>query len=141
MRSPPRAPPAANSTPASCASGRPWIWQTAQHALGPDGTTHPLLRPLGADLTGLPPLLVQCATADRARAEAEELAHRAETHGVDVELDLHRADTHVFQVYWPFLPEAADALERAGAFVRRVRDLDALPDPGGTAARDAGVDR
>jgi monoterpene epsilon-lactone hydrolase len=82
----------------------------------------PLVSPLGADLTGLPPLLVQCATGDRARPEAEALARRAREHGVEVTLELYSADTHVFHFFWSFLPEAADALARAGQFVR-----DALP--------------
>ena len=34
------------------------------------------------------------------------------------ELELYPADTHVFHVFWSFLPEAADALQRAGAFAR-----------------------
>jgi monoterpene epsilon-lactone hydrolase len=37
---------------------------------------------------------------------------------VDATLELYPADTHVFHVFWSFLPEAADALQRAGAFAR-----------------------
>ena len=80
----------------------------------------PLVSPLRADLAGLPPLLVQCASGDRARPEAEALADRARDRGVEVRLERYRAEAHVFQVFWSFLPEGADALERAGAFVRDV---------------------
>jgi hypothetical protein len=31
--------------------------------------------------------------------------------------------THDFHVFWSFLPEAADALERAGRFVARERPV------------------
>ena len=41
--------------------------------------------------------------------------------GVDVQFELYPVTTHDFHVFWSFLPEAADALEQAGAFVRRVR--------------------
>ena len=33
-------------------------------------------------------------------------------------LELYPADTHVFHVFWSFLPEAADALAQAGRFVQ-----------------------
>jgi epsilon-lactone hydrolase len=78
----------------------------------------PLVSSLRADLSGLPPLLIQCATGDRARPEGKALAERARAHGVDARLELYPAETHVFHVFWPFLPEAADALAQAGSFIR-----------------------
>ena len=42
------------------------------------------------------------------------LAERALAHGVDASIEVYAADTHVFHVFWPFLPEAADALQQAG---------------------------
>jgi acetyl esterase/lipase len=78
----------------------------------------PLVSALRADLHGLPPLLIQVATGDRARPEGKALAERAKEHGVDARLELYPAETHVFHVFWPFLPEAADALQSAGAFIR-----------------------
>jgi hypothetical protein len=35
---------------------------------------------------------------------------------------LYAADTHVFHVFWPFLPEAADARQQAGSFIRGLRE-------------------
>ena len=78
----------------------------------------PLISPLLANLTGLPPLLIQCATGDRARPEAQALAELAREHGVEAQLELYPAETHVFHIFWSFLPEAADALAQAGAFIR-----------------------
>jgi acetyl esterase/lipase len=78
----------------------------------------PIVNPLHADLTGLPPLLVQTATGDLVLAEARQLVERAVAHGVDAQLEVYSADTHVFHVFWPFLPEAADALTQAGSFTR-----------------------
>jgi epsilon-lactone hydrolase len=80
----------------------------------------PLVNPLYADLTGLPPLLVQGGTGDLVVVDAHRLAARAGEHGVDVRLELYPADTHDFQVFWTFLPEAADALKQAGRFAREV---------------------
>jgi len=87
----------------------------------------PLVSPLGADLGGLPPLLIQAATGDRAEPEATALADRAREHGVDVRLELYPTDAHVFHVFWSFLPEAVDALAQARRFA-----LDAVA--GGEAA-------
>jgi monoterpene epsilon-lactone hydrolase len=77
----------------------------------------PLVAPLKADLHGLPPLLVQAATGDARLVDAKGLAARARDHGVDARLDLYPVDAHAFHLFWSFLPEAADALAAAGAFI------------------------
>ena len=82
----------------------------------------PIVSPLLADLTGLPPMLVQAATGDVARREAQLLVERATAHGVDARFELYPADTHQFQVFWSFLPEAAEAVAQVGAFVRDTGD-------------------
>jgi monoterpene epsilon-lactone hydrolase len=78
----------------------------------------PVVSPLLADLSGLPPLLVQAATGDLVLQESRRLVERATAHGVDARLELYPAETHVFHVFWSFLPEAADALRQAGGFIR-----------------------
>jgi monoterpene epsilon-lactone hydrolase len=80
----------------------------------------PLVSPLTADLGGLPPLLIQAATGDERCPEAQALAARAREHGVDARLELYPVATHVFQIFWSFLPEATEALESAGRFVQEV---------------------
>ena len=80
----------------------------------------PVVAPLDADLAALPPLLVQAGDGDAVVAEARALAQRARDQAVDVTLQLYPADTHVFHMFWPFLPEAGQALAAAGAFVHRV---------------------
>ena len=81
----------------------------------------PLVEPLRADLSGLPPLLVQGATGDSIVGDAHAVTENARRDGVDVTLELYPADTHDFQIFWSFLPEAADAVGRAGEFARAVR--------------------
>jgi monoterpene epsilon-lactone hydrolase len=78
----------------------------------------PIVDPLGADLTGLPPMLIQAATGDARLADAKALAARAQDHGVDARLALFPVEAHAFQLFWSFLPEAADAMDAAGAFIR-----------------------
>jgi acetyl esterase/lipase len=78
----------------------------------------PIVDPLGADLTGLPPMLIQAATGDARLDDAKALAARAQDHGVDARLELFPVEAHAFQLFWSFLPEAADAMDAAGAFIR-----------------------
>ena len=87
----------------------------------------PIVDPLAADLVGLPPLLVQAATGDARVADAELIAARAEAQGVDVRLELYPVQAHAFQLFWSFLPEAADAFEAAGEFIRAVAATSATP--------------
>jgi epsilon-lactone hydrolase len=77
----------------------------------------PLLTPLQTDLADLPPLLVQAATGDSVVDEARALVEHARRCGVPAELDLYPVDTHDFHIFWSFLPEAIDAMERAGRFL------------------------
>jgi acetyl esterase/lipase len=78
----------------------------------------PIVDPLRADLSGLPPMLIQAATGDARLADAKALAARAQDHGVDTRVELFPVQAHAFQLFWSFLPEAADAMEAAGAFIR-----------------------
>jgi len=80
----------------------------------------PLVSPLTADLTGLPPMLVQAATGDPLLDEARELTDHAQDCGVDARFELFPVDTHDFHIFWSFLPEAAQALQQAGRFARDV---------------------
>jgi monoterpene epsilon-lactone hydrolase len=95
------------------------VQRIADAYLGGHPLDDPLVSPLLADLTGLPPLLIQAATGDDRLDDARRLAARASDHGVDARLELYPVATHVFQVFWSFLPEASEALEQAGAFASR----------------------
>jgi acetyl esterase/lipase len=86
--------------------------------LGGHPADDPIIDTLGADLTGLPPMLIQAATGDARLGDAKAIAARAEDHGVNVRLELYPVQAHAFQLFWSFLPEAADAMDAAGAFIR-----------------------
>jgi epsilon-lactone hydrolase len=81
----------------------------------------PVVCPLNADLTGLPPMLVQAATGDPVLDDATKLVDRAVEHGVDARFELFAVDTHDFHIFWSFLPEAASAMQQAGRFAREMR--------------------
>jgi acetyl esterase/lipase len=105
--------------------------------LGAHPADDPVVSPLTADLSGLPPLLIQAATGDDRLADANALADRALGHDVDARLDLYSVDAHVFQLFWSFLPEAAEALQAAGRFVDEVTPSGLLRAATGRPARAA----
>jgi epsilon-lactone hydrolase len=80
-----------------------------------------VVNPIAADLSGLPPMLIQGGTGDVLVQDAHRLADNARAHGVDVTLQLYPVPTHDFQIFWSFLPEAAEAIEQAGTFARGIR--------------------
>jgi epsilon-lactone hydrolase len=92
----------------------------ADYLAGADPKT-PLASPLFAQLAGLPPLLVQVGTADLLLSDSERLAAAAAETGVDVTLEIGEGLPHVYQLMLG-TPEAAEATERIGKFLRtRVR--------------------
>jgi monoterpene epsilon-lactone hydrolase len=73
-----------------------------------------LISPIFADLSGLPPLIIQAGTHEVLLDDAIRLARQAATADVEVNLDITPQVPHVFQAYYPILDEAAAALDRAG---------------------------
>src|SRR5471032_1503963 len=71
-----------------------------------------LISPIFADLSGLPPLLIQAGTHEVLLDDAVRLAGQAATADVAVTLDITPGVPHVFQAYFPMLDEAAAALDR-----------------------------
>src|ERR1700760_3160064 len=73
-----------------------------------------LISPVFADLTGLPPLIIQAGSHEVLLDDAVRLARQAAAADVEVTLDITPKVPHVFQAYYPILDEAAAALDRAG---------------------------
>jgi len=78
----------------------------------------PRCSPLFADLSGLPPTLIQSGTDDMLFSDSEELAKRARAAGVNVRLEAWGGGLfHAFQWFTPLLPEADRAWAEVGAFL------------------------
>jgi monoterpene epsilon-lactone hydrolase len=73
-----------------------------------------LISPVFADLSGLPPLIIQAGTHEVLLDDALRLARQAASADVEVTLDITPGVPHVFQAYHPLLDEATAALDRAG---------------------------
>jgi len=77
-----------------------------------------LVSPIFADLTGLPPLLIQAGSHEILLDDATRLAARAATADVAVRLEVTPGAPHVFQAFAAMLDEADAALTSAGEFLR-----------------------
>jgi len=93
--------------------------QWAKAYLGDAHPRTPLAIPLYADLTGLPPLLIQVGTEESLLDDAKRLAERAKSAGVDVALEVWDDMIHVWQFFASMLPEGQQAIDRIGEFIRK----------------------
>jgi acetyl esterase/lipase len=73
-----------------------------------------LISPIFADLSGLPPLIIQAGSHEVLLDDAVRLAREAAAADVEVTLEITPRVPHVFQAYHSLLDEGAAALDRAG---------------------------
>jgi epsilon-lactone hydrolase len=85
--------------------------------LGGTSPRTPGASPVYADLTGLPPLLIQAGATEILLDDATRLATRAGAAGVRVRLDIWPEMFHVWHAYAPLLDEGAEALNDAADFL------------------------
>jgi monoterpene epsilon-lactone hydrolase len=76
-----------------------------------------LISPIFADLSGLPPLIIQAGSHEVLLDDAVRLARQAALADVQVTLDITPGVPHVFQSFAAILDEGAAALDRAGQFL------------------------
>ena len=93
---------------------RPFI---TQYAVAHD-LRDPYLSPVGADLGGLPPLLIHVGDHEVLRDDAVRLGERARAAGVEAWTVVWPGMTHVFQMQTFLLPEARRANREIADFVR-----------------------
>jgi acetyl esterase/lipase len=79
---------------------------------------NPLISPLYADLTGLPPLLLHVGSDEILLDDTVRFGNRAVEAGVDVNMTVWPQMFHVFQMTAPILPEAMQAIRQIALFIR-----------------------
>jgi acetyl esterase/lipase len=92
-------------------------WMAELYLQGQD-PRQPLASPLFADLSGLPPLLVQVGTAETLLDDSLRFAERARDAGVDVTLEVWEDMIHVWHLFAADLPEGQQATEGVGEWMR-----------------------
>jgi epsilon-lactone hydrolase len=96
-----------------------------------------LISPIFADLSGLPPLVIQAGSHEVLLDDAVRLARRAAADDVGVTLDITPGVPHVFQAFHAVLEEGASALDRAA---RLLSDLLQGSEPTGGTEREQRID-
>jgi acetyl esterase/lipase len=78
----------------------------------------PFVSPMKADLSGLPPLLIQVGTDELLLSDSLEFARNAALEGVDVQLQVWRGMVHAWPLFHPTLPTAGlGAIRKAGTWI------------------------
>jgi acetyl esterase/lipase len=85
--------------------------------LGGADPKSPTASPLWADLSGLPPLLIQVGTAELLLDEGRRLAETATEAGVEVTFEAWDEMIHVWHLFADMVPEARDAVARIGSYL------------------------
>ena len=86
--------------------------------LGGADPRSPLAAPMYADLSGLPPLLIQVGTRETLYDDATRLAYLAAQAEVAVTFEPWAEMIHVWHLFAPLLDEGQQAIERIGEFIR-----------------------
>ena len=89
----------------------------------------PQLSPLYADLSGLPPLLIQAGTEEILLSDSTRLADAARKAGLDVTLRVYDGMWHVWHLFAWAVPEGKAAIRELGRFL-----ADAIERTGATSA-------
>ena len=91
----------------------------ARAYVGDSDLRTPLASPLYADLSGLPPMLIQSGTAEILLDDAIRMADRARKNGVEVTLNTAEDMCHVWHIFSSILPEAMEAIEEVARFIQK----------------------
>jgi monoterpene epsilon-lactone hydrolase len=97
-----------------------WVAPVARHYLGDTPAATPLASPVYADLTGLPPLLIQVSDTEVLLDDSRRVSDNAKRASVEVTLQIWSKLPHGWQIFAPILPEARSAIRDAANFIQSV---------------------
>ncbi len=78
----------------------------------------PLASPFYGDFAGLAPMLFHVGDAETLLDDSRRCHEKARAAGVDAEIEVWDDMPHVWHLFAPYLPQATEAIERIGAYVR-----------------------
>lgn len=108
---------------------RDYLTELAAAYLNGHDPRDPLVSPLGADLAGLPPMLVQVGSAETLLDDSVRLAGAAGAAGVAVTLEIWPDMVHAWHLFFPQLAGGRRSLASVGRFVRATWDEAATSPP------------
>ncbi|MGB3865371.1 MAG: alpha/beta hydrolase [Xanthobacteraceae bacterium] len=80
---------------------------------------NPLASPVRADLSGLPPVLIQVGSEEVLLSDSIAFANKAALTGIDVTLRVWAGMPHAWPLFHPFLRAGLPAIEEVGAWMRQ----------------------
>ena len=80
----------------------------------------PLVSPLSASLSHLPPLYIQAGSGELLFDDISAFVKKAKWAGVQVRYEVWEGMFHCWQIFGEQIPEAKEAVDEIGAFVREV---------------------
>ena len=86
--------------------------------------SNPLVSPLRADLSGLPPTLIHVSDSEMLLDDARRYTSKAREAGSPVTLRIWPGMFHVWHIFTPRLPEADEALKEIGNFLNQPERLE-----------------
>lgn len=95
----------------------------AQGYQGERPATDPMISPVFADLSGLPPLLFQVGDAEMLRDDSVAAAKQAVAMGTPARLEVWPGMFHSWQSFHPHFPEAVAAVEHIAEFVCEIAGI------------------
>ncbi|MFC0400046.1 alpha/beta hydrolase [Paraburkholderia rhizosphaerae] len=101
---------------------KPYLLEAAGAYLNGAAPRTPLASPLYADLSGLPPMLIQVGTAETLLDDSVRLARRVAQADGRVVLDIWPEMIHAWSLFYQQLDAGQQSLEAMGAFVRATLD-------------------
>lgn len=94
--------------------------RAARHLyVGDNCPYNPLISPLYADLSGLPPILLHVSDNEVLLDDSTRLAERAREHGVAMEFKVWVDQPHTWQLFHRLIPEGRQSLQEASDFLAR----------------------
>lgn len=79
----------------------------------------PLVSPVFANVSGLPPMLIQVGNDEILLSDSTRLAEKLDAAGIDVELEIWPDMWHVFPLFVGKMPEARRAVEKIGRYIKK----------------------
>jgi monoterpene epsilon-lactone hydrolase len=98
---------------------RAYLQELANAYCGTESPRNPLISPLHADLSGLPPILVQVGSAETLLDDAVAIVERLGEADRRVTLEIWPRMIHAWPLWSPRLTDGREATASAGAFIAR----------------------
>lgn len=94
------------------------VHDLANRILGATPPTDPRASPLYADFPNCPPVLLQVSDSEILQDDALRMARHLQDRGAQAEVQVFHNAPHVWHLFDGWFPEARDAIQKTGTFIR-----------------------